>query len=83
MHIVEINHIKKSFDDTEVLKDISLFVDKARLALNDGEIFFGGEAFDRVATGSLGHGFMRMNVGTQRSVLEQALRQLRDAVSQL
>lgn len=62
---------------------LSLFVDKARLALNDGEIFFGGEAFDRVATGSPGHGFMRMNVGTQRSVLEQALRQLRDAVSQL
>ena len=62
---------------------LSLFVDKARLALNDGEIFFGGEAFDRVATGSPGHGFMRLNVGTQRSVLEQALRQLRDAVSQL
>lgn len=62
---------------------LSLFVDKARLALNDGEIFFGGEAFDRVATGSPGHGFMRMNVGTQRSVLEQALTQLRDAVATL
>ena len=32
MHIVEINHIKKSLDDTEVLQDISLFVDKANAA---------------------------------------------------
>lgn len=60
---------------------LSLFVDKAHLALNDGEIFFGGEAFNRVKTGDTGHGFMRINVGTQRSVLKQALTQLKDALN--
>jgi cystathionine beta-lyase len=44
---------------------ISLFVDKAHLALNDGEIFGPG-----------GKGFMRMNIGCSRIILEQALRQL-------
>jgi cystathionine beta-lyase len=44
---------------------IDLFVNKAHLALNDGEMFGPG-----------GEGFMRLNVGTQRSVLEQALKQL-------
>lgn len=47
---------------------VSLFVDKARLALNDGAMFGPG-----------GDGFMRLNVGTPRAVLEQALRQLKDA----
>jgi len=37
--------------------------------LNDGTMF-----------GKPGEGFMRLNVGCPRSVLEQALRQLRDAV---
>ncbi len=48
-----------------------LFVNKARLALNDGEIFGPG-----------GEGFMRLNVATPRSVLRQAMEQLRQAVTQ-
>lgn len=47
------------------------FAEKARLALNDGTMF-----------GKPGEGFMRLNVGCPRSVLEQALRQLADAVKQ-
>ena len=54
----------------EELKD--LFVNKAHLALNDGEIF-----------GKEGTGYMRLNVGTQRSVLAQALKQLEEAVNEL
>ena len=46
-----------------------LFAEKAHLALNDGTMF-----------GKPGEGFMRLNVGCPRSVLEQALRQLRDAL---
>ena len=41
---------------------IDLFVNRARLALNDGEMF-----------GIGGKGFMRMNVAAPRSVLEEAL----------
>lgn len=48
---------------------IDLFVNKARLALNDGEMFGNG-----------GEGFMRMNVATPRAILTQALSQLKDAV---
>lgn len=48
---------------------VDLFVNKARLALNDGEMF-----------GQGGEGHMRLNAGTQRSVLAQALSQLREAV---
>lgn len=48
---------------------VELFVKKAHLALNDGSMF-----------GAEGNGFMRLNVGTPRSILEQALNQLRDAV---
>lgn len=51
---------------------VDLFVDKAHLALNDGEMF-----------GREGAGFMRLNVGTQRQVLRQALAQLRQAVEEL
>lgn len=51
---------------------LHLFVDKARLALNDGEMFGPG-----------GEGFMRMNVGTPRAVLRQAMEQLRQAVEAL
>ena len=47
---------------------IDLFVNRARLALNDGEMFGHG-----------GEGFMRMNVGCPRAILQQALEQLRDA----
>ena len=49
---------------------VDLFVNKARLALNDGAMFGPG-----------GEGFMRMNVGTQRAVLSRALRQLENALS--
>ncbi len=47
---------------------IDLFVNKAHLALNDGEMFGPG-----------GEGFMRMNVGTPRCILLQALQQLETA----
>ena len=48
---------------------VDLFVNRAHLALNDGEMFGPG-----------GQGFMRMNVGAPRSVLHQALEQLKAAV---
>jgi cystathionine beta-lyase len=48
---------------------VSLFVDKAHLALNDGEMF-----------GTGGSGFMRLNVGCSRTVLKQALGQLKQAL---
>ena len=48
---------------------VNLFVDKAYLALNDGTMF-----------GKEGKGFMRLNVGCPRSVLEKALQQLKEAV---
>ncbi len=47
---------------------IDFFVNKARLALNDGEMF-----------GQGGEGHMRMNVGTPRSVVMRALQQLKEA----
>ena len=49
---------------------IDLFVNRARLALNDGAMF-----------GTGGEGFMRLNVGTPRSILRQALQQLAAAMS--
>lgn len=48
---------------------VFLFINWARLALNNGVLF-----------GKEGEGFMRMNVGTPRPILEQALLQLKDAV---
>lgn len=48
---------------------IDLFVKKARLALNDGEMFNPG-----------GEGFMRLNAGTRREVLEKAMGQLKEAI---
>lgn len=48
---------------------VHLFVDEARLALNDGAMF-----------GTGGEGFMRMNVASARSVLQKALEQLKAAV---
>lgn len=56
--------------DHDALND--LFINKARLALNDGEMFGPG-----------GEGHMRLNVGTQRAVLEKALGQLKEAVNTL
>lgn len=49
---------------------LDLFIDKAHLALNDGEMFGPG-----------GEGHMRMNIGSPRAYVEQGLRQLADAVS--
>ena len=51
---------------------LDLFIDKAHLALNDGEMFGPG-----------GEGFMRLNVAAPRSIIKQALQQLEEAVSQL
>ena len=48
-----------------------LFVNKAKLALNSG-IMFGKE----------GEGFMRLNVGSPRSILESALIKLRKAINE-
>lgn len=48
---------------------VSLFVDKAGLALNDGAMF-----------GRQGEGFMRVNVGVPRSMLEEALKRLKAAL---
>lgn len=59
---------------------LNLFVDKAHLALNDGEMFFGSDEENEAATHGKGHGFMRLNVGTQRSVLKRALNQLKAAL---
>lgn len=49
---------------------VSLFVNEAHLALNDGSIF-----------GKEGEGFMRMNVGTSRKVLEKALDNLNKTIN--
>ena len=48
---------------------VKLFVEKAHLALNDGTMF-----------GSGGEGFMRMNVGCPRSLLEKGLNNLKKAI---
>ena len=50
---------------------VRLFVEKAGLALNDGTMF-----------GREGEGFMRLNVGTSRRILEKALNNLKNAVGQ-
>lgn len=47
----------------------SLFMDKAGLALNDGEMF-----------GSEGQGFLRLNIGCPRSTLNEALSRLEAAL---
>ena len=52
-------------------KLIDLFINKAGLALNDGETFNPG-----------GKGFMRLNVGTPRKVLKSALERLKAAISE-
>ena len=62
-----------------------LFINKARLALNDGEIFDTeanpyGQLHQKE---SAARGFMRLNVGTPRSILTQALEQLAQAVASL
>lgn len=49
---------------------VDLFVNKARLALNDGAMFGPG-----------GEGFMRLNVGTPRSVLREALTRIQNVIN--
>lgn len=49
---------------------VSLFVNDAKLALNDGTMFGAG-----------GEGFMRMNVGTSQTIIEKALDNLKKAVT--
>lgn len=51
---------------------VDLFVKKARLALNDGTMF-----------GEEGAGFMRLNIGSPRKVILEALQSLADAVKAL
>lgn len=51
---------------------VELFVKKAHLALNDGTMF-----------GKEGEGFMRLNVGSPRKVILEALDHLADAVNTL
>jgi len=51
---------------------IDLFVNKARIGLNDGAMF-----------GKAGNGFMRLNVAVPRSMLMQGMAQLATAVQQL
>ena len=69
--------------DHDRLQDF--FVNHARLALNDGEMF--DTAGDPNAplhnAHSAGRGFMRLNVGCPRAVLEHAMAQLAEACSQL
>ncbi len=49
---------------------VDFFVNEAKLALNDGSTF-----------GDEGIGYMRMNLGCPRSVIEKALSQLKEAVN--
>ena len=51
---------------------VSLFRDRAGLALNDGAMFGAG-----------GQGFMRLNAGCQRHVIAQAMNQLKGAIKEL
>ena len=49
-----------------------MLVNDARLAMNDGAMFgIGGEQHTR------------LNVGTQRAVVEQAMKQLKEAIDKL
>lgn len=50
---------------------LDLFIDKAHLALDDGRKF-----------GPEGDQFMRLNVGTPRAILQQALNQLKQAINE-
>lgn len=51
---------------------VSLFVNDAKLALNDGQMF-----------GEEGIGYMRMNIGCPLSIIEKALNNLKEAVDNL
>lgn len=49
---------------------VSLFINDAKLALNDGAMF-----------GQGGEGYMRMNIGSPRSIIRQALENLNKAIN--
>lgn len=51
---------------------VRLFVSRAKLALNDGEMFGPG-----------GEGYMRLNVATPRCLLQEALKRLYRAVQHI
>lgn len=51
---------------------ISLIINKARVAMNDGASF-----------GACGEGFTRMNIGVPRTVLAEGIRRIADAISSL
>ena len=51
---------------------VDMLINKARLAMNDGAMF-----------GKEGEQHMRLNVGTTRAILKQALDQLKDAVNEI
>jgi cystathionine beta-lyase len=67
--LVWLNCCQLHLDHNQLL---DLFIDKAHLALNDGEMFGPG-----------GEGFMRLNIGTPRELVKLALDQLAAAVRQL
>ncbi len=50
---------------------VNVFIQKAHLALNDGATF-----------GEEGNGFMRLNIGTSRAILEKALNNLKNALNE-
>ena len=51
---------------------VRLFVSRAKLALNDGEMF-----------GPSGEGYMRLNVATPHGMLQEALKRLYRAVQHI
>jgi cystathionine beta-lyase len=51
---------------------VDFFVHKAKLGLNDGKSF-----------GKTGEGYMRLNVGTSREVLEEAMQRLLQAYEEM
>jgi cystathionine beta-lyase len=51
---------------------VSLFTDKAKLALNDGAMF-----------GTEGEGFMRLNTGSPLTVIKEAMQNLHEAIKTL
>jgi cystathionine beta-lyase len=70
---------------------VDLFVNKAGLALNDGEIFgvcsngsgnSSGSSDDGNSGNNSGTGFMRLNIGCPRSTLKKALTQLETAMKE-
>jgi cystathionine beta-lyase len=60
---LDCKELRMSHDDL-----VDFFVDKAKLGLNDGKSF-----------GHVGEGFMRLNVGTSKEVIKEALQRLHNA----